>query len=567
MGNPDFAEFDSLYSLDPDSSYDELIISYLKATGYDSTNVIDTPWTSRALGRTFNTSAAAAKSPLKPGRKYKPVVRKVKPVPTTTPDPVSFQLKPIPPPVPTDLPFHPIDYHELPLGKRITMDRLKLLLGKIKPGTLTEEETNLIAFVIHKRELAFAFDYAEKGFFSREYYPDYKIPTIEHVPWQSYPIRIPDAILQDVKEQIQREEKLGRFEPTVSSYRSSMFAVAKKPGSVPPVQLVINLEPLNAVTVRDSAMLPNINEFAESFIGYAMYGLADMFSGFDARHVHPESRPLQAFHTPNGPKQQCTLVQGYTNAPQEFCRCAQHAMKPLPPDITDSFIDDSGIKGPRSRYNNEAIPENPGIRRFVWEYIQNFDLFLGAVINAGITVSGLKTTPATLKLQIVGTIVSYDGWIYAPLQAQKVIDYPYPKTVSEVRGFLGVAGGGRRWIKGFALIAKPLTELTRASDAEFILTDEAKDAVDVLKKRLSSTPVLVKIDYQLARQVGLPPRTSDEGLIIVGVDGSYIGAGWAVYQVQEGVKRVAIYGGCTFSGAKQNYGQPKTEVYALYRAL
>jgi len=194
MGNPDFAEFDSLYALDPDSSYDELIISYLKATGYNSTNVIDTPWTSRALGRTFDISAAAAKSPIKPGRKYKPVARKVKPVPTTTPDPVSFQLKPIPPPIPTDLPFHPIDYHDLPLGSRITMDRLELLLGKIEPGTLTEEETNLISFVIHKRELAFAFDYAEKGFFSREYYPDYKIPTIEHVPWQSYPIRIPDAI-------------------------------------------------------------------------------------------------------------------------------------------------------------------------------------------------------------------------------------------------------------------------------------------------------------------------------------------------------------------------------------
>ena len=495
------------------------------------------------------------------------MARKVKSVPSTTPDPASFQFTPIPPPILTDLPLHPIDYRKLAFGKRVNLERLEYLLGKIEPGTLTDDETNLIAYVIVQRELSFAFDYAEKGFFSRDYYPDYKIPTIEHVPWQSYPIKIPQAILPDVREQILREQRLGRFEPTVSSYRSSMFAVAKKPGSVPPVRLVINLEPLNAVTVHDSAMPPNINDFAESFVGYAMYGLADMFSGFDARMVHVDSRPLQAFHSPAGPLQQCTLVQGYTNAVQEFGRCTQHALKELVPRKADSFLDDCGVKGPRTRYNDEPIPENPGIRRFVYEYIQTFDEFLGAVHAAGITISGLKTMPATQKLHIVGTTVSLEGWIYQPSSAQKVIDYPYPTSITEVRGFLGVAAGGRKWIKGFATIAKPLTELTRTTEADFLFTDEAKQAMDYLKKRLSTAPVLVKIDYSLAKRVGLPPRASDEGLIVVGVDGSYIGAGWAVYQVQEGVKRISLYGGCTFNRTEQNYGQPKTEVYAVFRAF
>ncbi|KAH7870539.1 uncharacterized protein C8R40DRAFT_1056681, partial [Lentinula edodes] len=155
------------------------------------------------------------------------------------------------------------------------------MLRKIPLGTLTEDETNLIAFIVVNRGKAFAWNWAEKGFFSRDYYPDYEIPTIEHIPWQSRPIPIPKAILGDVISVIKDNEEAGRFEPTTSSYRSSLFAVAKKPGSDPPVRLVVDMQPLNAVTIRDSSLVPNLNEFAESFLGHSMYGLFDLYSGFD----------------------------------------------------------------------------------------------------------------------------------------------------------------------------------------------------------------------------------------------------------------------------------------------
>ncbi|KAJ3749853.1 hypothetical protein DFH05DRAFT_1362758, partial [Lentinula detonsa] len=94
-------------------------------------------------------------------------------------------------------------------------------------------------------------------------------------------IPIPKAIEGDVIATIWDNEAAGRFEPTTSSYRSSLFAVTKKPGSVPPVRLVVDMQPLNAVTIRDSSLVPNLNEFAESFLGHSMYGLFDLYSGFD----------------------------------------------------------------------------------------------------------------------------------------------------------------------------------------------------------------------------------------------------------------------------------------------
>ncbi|KAJ3739859.1 hypothetical protein DFH05DRAFT_1406424 [Lentinula detonsa] len=159
------------------------------------------------------------------------------------------------------------------------------MLKSIEASSLSKQEIDLIAWVVVQREYAFAFNHAEKGSFSREYFPDYEIPTIEHVPWQSKPIPIPKAIYDDVVAVIRDNEAAGRFEPTTSSYRSSLFAVAKKPGSDPPVHIVIDLQKLNSVTIRDSALPPNINEFAESFLGHALYGLFDLFSGFDARYV------------------------------------------------------------------------------------------------------------------------------------------------------------------------------------------------------------------------------------------------------------------------------------------
>jgi len=65
MGNSDFDEFDSLFSLVPDSSFDELIHSYLYNTGSSTEKVVETPWTTRALAPVYTTSAGNAKSPVK----------------------------------------------------------------------------------------------------------------------------------------------------------------------------------------------------------------------------------------------------------------------------------------------------------------------------------------------------------------------------------------------------------------------------------------------------------------------------------------------------------------------
>ncbi|KAJ3831060.1 hypothetical protein F5878DRAFT_647978, partial [Lentinula raphanica] len=75
------------------------------------------------------------------------------------------------------------------------------------------------------------------------------------------------------------------------------------------------------------------------------------------------------------------------------------------------------------------------------------------------------------------------------------------------------------------------------------------------------------IDYDTAKKIMRKPRKSDKGLVVVAVDGCYSGAGWGMYQIREKLKRPAGFGSCTFNEREQNYGQPKSELYSVFRAF
>ena len=73
-------------------------------------------------------------------------------------------------------------------------------------------------------------------------------------------------------------------------------------------------------------------------------------------------------------------------------------------------------------------------------------------------------------------------------------DIPPPKTATEVRSFLGLAGYYRRYVKGFAAIAAPLHALTR-KDAVFHWSEDCQNAFDQLKARLTTSPITVFPDF------------------------------------------------------------------------
>jgi len=390
--------------------------------------------------------------------------------------------------------------------------------------------------------------------------------VIEHIPWVQAPICIPKSIEDTVRQMLLEQKAAGKYEYSTASYCSRIFAVAKPKGGI---HLVADVQELNRVTVRDTGLPPRTDDFAESFVGHVIYGLADLFSGYGGWRLAITSRPLTTFSCLIGPLRSCVLPQGTTNSLPEFQHCTTHMLQEEIRKNGNVFVDNVGLKGPTSTYNNEEI--SPGIRHYVYEYATILDRFLMCFIQAGITASGKKLVLATPCLHIVRTIVSKEGWHLEHGLVTKILNWGPLTSVTDVRSFLGMAGVSRKWIRGFSLITKLLTLLTKiAVQGQFFFSKEAEAAQNELKRLVSTAPVLIKLDYDAAKlltHLDQSPRPSNHGLVIVTVDSCQNGTGWILYQMVEKDKHLVIFGSCTFNDTESRYSQAKLELYGVFHAV
>ena len=90
------------------------------------------------------------------------------------------------------------------------------------------------------------------------------------------------------------------------------------------------------------------------------------------------------FHTPLRLLRQTTLLQGATNLVAQFVRIVTKILEDLIPHDCMPFLDDVGVKGPTTTYNNTEVL--PGVRRFVMEHIQVLDRILEYIERARCTI-------------------------------------------------------------------------------------------------------------------------------------------------------------------------------------
>ena len=486
---------------------------------------------------------------------YKRVDKKIRPVPGVIPEEVKVvrQFPEDPLESLVDLPVHPPEFQA---NGRLTEERLKELAINTE-GFMWPEEERLFQHILKVHQDALVFEDSQRGSFREDYFSPYIIPTVPHEPWSHANIPIPPGIRERVIELLQEKIAAGVYEPSQSSYRSRWFCVLKKNGKL---RLVHDLQPLNKISIKEAGLPPNLDSFVEPFAGRQCYTVLDLYWGFDARKVHPMSRDLTAFQTPLGLLRITSLPTGYTNSPEEFQACMAFILQSEMPHTADIFIDDLAIKGPESTYLDEAgepetIPGNPGIRRFIWEHAQDVHRIVHRVQTAGGTFSPNKIQLARQVALILGHKCTPEGRLPDDQKIEKVLKWPPLSTVKEVRGFLGLCGTVRIWIKNYSLIARPLTELVR-KDEEFVWNERREEAFQTLKQLITSAPALKPLDYQSNHH------------IVLSVDSSIIAVEFILSQEDEkGKKRPARYGSIPMNEREARYSQPKLELYGLFRAL
>ncbi|KZT00324.1 uncharacterized protein LAESUDRAFT_601146, partial [Laetiporus sulphureus 93-53] len=143
---------------------------------------------------------------------YKPVHRKVQPVPTYMPNPQAQAFIPIEISDVLSLPTHPLPLSDFIPTARLTQDRLDAILSTVPDGFLSSEEVALLVHIIDINQQAIAWTDSERGTFSRRYFPDYEIPTVEHVLWVNRPVPVPKALEDKVRTVLRSQEAAGKYE-------------------------------------------------------------------------------------------------------------------------------------------------------------------------------------------------------------------------------------------------------------------------------------------------------------------------------------------------------------------
>ncbi|XP_057418514.1 uncharacterized mitochondrial protein AtMg00860-like [Lotus japonicus] len=167
---------------------------------------------------------------------------------------------------------------------------------------------------------------------------------------------------------------------------------------------------------------------------------------------------------------------GVTNVPAIFMDYMNRIFNPYLDKFVVVFIDDILIYS-RSKQEHE----------------EHLRLVLGILRERQLYAKLSKCEFWLESVKFLGHVVSKAGIAVDPAKVEAVNSWEAPKTVTEVRSFLGLAGYYRRFIEGFSKIAMPLTKLTK-KDQPYNWTPECEASFKELKKRLTTSPILVLPD-------------------------------------------------------------------------
>ncbi|CEP10129.1 hypothetical protein [Parasitella parasitica] len=153
------------------------------------------------------------------------------------------------------------------------------------------------------------------------------------------------------------------------------------------------------------------------------------------------------------------------------------------------------------------------------------------------------------EILFLGYIVTRHAIKPNPETITKVKDFPLPTSIKQVRSFLGLASYYRRFINGFARIARQLHEQTKTTK-KIAWTDEATKAFYELKERLTSYPILRKPDFNKPFEVVCDASISGLGAILT-------------QRTEEGHEYPIIFSSRSLRGSEKNYGISKLELLAV----
>ncbi|GJX12043.1 putative reverse transcriptase domain-containing protein [Tanacetum coccineum] len=295
--------------------------------------------------------------------------------------------------------------------------------------------------------------------------------------------------------------------------------------------MCIDYRELNKLTVKNRYPLPRIDDLFDQLQGSSVYSKIDLWSGYHQLRVREKNIPKMAFRTRYGHYEFQVMPFGLTNAPAVFMDLMNRVCKPYLDKFVIVFIDDILIYSKNKKEHEEHL-------KAILELLKKEELY----------AKFSKCEFWIPKVQFLGHVIDSQGIHVDPAKIESIKDWASPKTPTEIRQFLGLAGYYRRFIEGFSKIAKPMTKLTQKKVA-FEWGDKQEAAFQTLKHKLCSAPILA-----------LPQGAEN---FIVYCDASHKGLGAVLMQNE----KVIAYASRQLKIHEKNYTTHDLELGAVVFAL
>lgn len=394
----------------------------------------------------------------------------------------------------------------------------------VQTNGLTKAQCVELSDFLSKNADLFAFDGARIG---RSHGVEHVINTGAAPPIRQAPRRVSYDQKKIIEQQVSEMLEQDIIRPSMSPWSSPVILVRKKDGSW---RFCVDYRRLNDITVKDSYALPRIDDSLDSLSGAVYFSALDLASGYWQIPVAEADQRKTAFSTHIGLFEYQVMPFGLANGPATFQRAMENAFRGCQWEICLIYLDDVLVFGSTFR-----------------EHLDRLQIVFDRLRQAGFTLKPSKCHFLKREVEYLGHVVSASGIAPNPKNVAAIQEIQFPKTLKELRSFVGTASYYRRFIKDFSTKAKPLLSMTEKK-AKVKYTPEAFEAFSSLKASLTSAPLLAFPNFHLP--------------FILETDASTVGLGAVLTQKVDGKEKPIAFGSRTLNKAERNYSATRLEALA-----
>lgn len=303
---------------------------------------------------------------------------------------------------------------------------------------------------------------------------DHRIPLISDTAVVAVrPYRYPQLLKDEIERQCAAMLAQGIIQKSDSEFSSPVLLVKKQDKTW---HFCVDYRALNSKMIKNKYPIPVVDDLLDELKGARFFTKLDLRSGYHQVRMHPDDVKKTAFRTHHGHYEFLVMAFGLTNAPATFQALMNDILAPFLRRFVLVFFDDILIY-------SSSWAEHLQLVRAVLLVLQEHQMVL----------KRSKCLFGEEKVTYLGHIVSASGVAMDPSKVEAVAEWPQPRTVRALRGFLGLTGYYRKFIDGYGAIASPLTKLLKKEG--FTWSSEAHGAFLALKKALVSPSLLQLPDF------------------------------------------------------------------------